>query len=191
MRPHPLIVQLAEERRALDLTQSALAKLAGLDRKTVTSAEAGTNAPHLGTLDELARALGYRIELVHMGEKACRGCGDVKPIRDFRRDRRRPDGLARYCGPCSLKPQPAVVTQEPGLAIKRANLTKAGRVRGLQSARSKQIAARDERLARYTALRESGMSRRDAAKQLELKPWTARRYDELRAERAAQQEVAA
>jgi transcriptional regulator with XRE-family HTH domain len=99
-RPHPMIERLLEERRALDLSAETAAALAGISRRTLNSLESGTNTGRLQTLDALAHALGFRIELIHVGDKQCRACEEIKPIRHFGRDRTAPDGLCRYCGPC-------------------------------------------------------------------------------------------
>ena len=56
--------QLATARRAAGITQSELAKKAGLSRTTVQRIEAGAVDPSVGTLLSLARVLGLEPLLV-------------------------------------------------------------------------------------------------------------------------------
>lgn len=55
--------RLAERRRALELSQRALAELLGVDRTTVWRWETGRDQPSLATTARWARALGAELEL--------------------------------------------------------------------------------------------------------------------------------
>lgn len=102
-RVHPLVEQLIEERHLLDLSRPEIAHLAGVSVRGVNALETGANTPRLGTLELIARALGYRVALIHVGDKQCRTCKEIKPIRRFGRDRHKPDGLAAECGSCTAQ----------------------------------------------------------------------------------------
>lgn len=55
---HPLIEQLTQARKAVQMTQADLAERAGLSRMTVQRLESGAMDPRLSTLSEMARVLG-------------------------------------------------------------------------------------------------------------------------------------
>jgi DNA-binding XRE family transcriptional regulator len=55
--------QIAQKRRALKLTQKALAKRAGIDQADVSNIERGAGNPTLNTLDAIAGAVGMEIEI--------------------------------------------------------------------------------------------------------------------------------
>lgn len=123
-RIHPLIDELAEQRRALDLTRPQAAELAGIAPRTLHAFERGEVNPRLGTLDELAHALGYRVALIPISEKKCLGCGEIKSVRRFGSDQSRPDGLRVRCGSCNAKGVQVTHSTEPGHQAKLANLEK-------------------------------------------------------------------
>jgi transcriptional regulator with XRE-family HTH domain len=58
----PIGRQLRSRRRALGLSQAALAAKAGVSRIFVEKIEAGARLPSWGTLERLARGLGCRVE---------------------------------------------------------------------------------------------------------------------------------
>lgn len=184
-RPHPLVAQLAAERAALDLNRPQVAELAGVSVRALNAVETGTCNPSLTTLDLMARALGFRVALIHIGEKPCRECGQVKPIRLFNTDGRTSDGLATACATCRPRP---VATSTDTEVVRRArpyNLTKAGALKGRQAVNAARAAARDARLGHFSDLRGQGLSVEEAAIRLQIHRETARRYERRRTEVAA------
>ncbi|MFE9099903.1 helix-turn-helix domain-containing protein [Actinomadura geliboluensis] len=124
MIPHPLIEQLAEERRRLGLSQTAAADRAGIGRATLSAWEGGA-LPTLAALQCLVDALGMRLVAIPAdeptpvydppfgqqipfgqltvsdGEKWCPDCQNTLPIGEFTRDQQRQDGLAWRCRSCA------------------------------------------------------------------------------------------
>jgi transcriptional regulator with XRE-family HTH domain len=122
--PHPLLAQLADERRRRGLSQAALADRAGLSRSSVEAWENGA-LPTLAALQCLLDALGMRVVAlpadepipvfdvpageqipfgqltVGDGEKWCGCCRQVRSRRDFHTDRSRRDGLTWRCRFCA------------------------------------------------------------------------------------------
>ena len=70
--------QLRRERKRQGLTQSQLAARAGVQQAVVSRAEGGRTNPTVGLLEDLARALGMRLEirLVDMDADAIRAAGE-------------------------------------------------------------------------------------------------------------------
>lgn len=99
-RPHPLIVQLADQQRALDLSNIDVYKLTGVHEKTVRYLKAGMRDGMLDTVDQLAWGMGYVLTLTYVGAKECTGCDEVKPLTGFTRDRETSDGVSRRCKKC-------------------------------------------------------------------------------------------
>ncbi|GLY81873.1 helix-turn-helix domain-containing protein [Actinoallomurus iriomotensis] len=62
-QPHPLIAELVDERRRQELTQEAVAALAGLTQGCVSGVETGRDA-RLSTLLSHVDALGFELTLV-------------------------------------------------------------------------------------------------------------------------------
>lgn len=99
-RPHPLVEQLAEHRRTLDLSQVAASKLSGINRETLRELEVGMRTPMLTTFETLARAYGFVLTLTYLGVKWCAGCEEHKALTEFGSDRETPDGVSRRCKTC-------------------------------------------------------------------------------------------
>ena len=59
--------QLAEARKAHDLTQEALSRLSGIQQSEISRIERGAGNPTAATLLRLADALGQRVALVPAG----------------------------------------------------------------------------------------------------------------------------
>lgn len=59
--------QIAEARKAHDLTQEALSALSGIPQSEISRFERGAGNPTAATLLRLADALGQRVELVPVG----------------------------------------------------------------------------------------------------------------------------
>jgi ribosome-binding protein aMBF1 (putative translation factor) len=57
------IGELLRARRARNLTQQMLAELAGVSQGVVSRLESGGHTPKLETLDQMARAMDYRLEV--------------------------------------------------------------------------------------------------------------------------------
>jgi len=191
-RVHPLIRELAEHRQTLDLTRPEAADLAGISRSTIAALETGQCSPRLAVLEDLAHALGFRVALIQIDEKQCRTCREVKPLRRFARDSRRADGFSNHCGSCqaagSHTPTPV---EDPGHRAKIANLTESGRAKGRAIANALRAAERDDRLAEFIALRNEGLSVREAGERLGIHRETARRYEVRWATKQNKQGVAA
>lgn len=62
--PHPILAQLADERRALGRSQAAVARQLPVSHVTVSFWETGRHQPRLEDLDRLAALYGYRLALV-------------------------------------------------------------------------------------------------------------------------------
>lgn len=54
---------LHRARRARNLTQQELADLAGVSQGVISRLESGAHSPKLETLDQIARAMDYRLEI--------------------------------------------------------------------------------------------------------------------------------
>ncbi len=54
---------LVRARRARKLTQQTLAELAGVSQGEISRFESGEHSPKLETLDQIARAMDYRVEI--------------------------------------------------------------------------------------------------------------------------------
>lgn len=123
MIPHPLLAQLADERRRRGLSQAAVAQRAGLSRSSVEAWEGGA-MPTLAALQCLLDALGLRVVAIPAdaptpvydrrreqipfgqltvgdGEKWCPACQRALPVAEFTVDRHRRDGLAWRCRGCA------------------------------------------------------------------------------------------
>jgi DNA-binding XRE family transcriptional regulator len=185
-RVHPLIRELADQRRALDFTRREAARLAGIAPSTIAALETGQAAPRIAVLEDLAHALGYKVALIRIDEKQCRACEEVKPLRYFRRDTRTSDGFANHCGPCSAAGATDVTLATPGLPADIADITVFGRDRGRMVGRRVIAARRDRRIAQFAELRRDGLPVAAAAEQLGLSTRTGERY-----ERQIKQEAAA
>jgi transcriptional regulator with XRE-family HTH domain len=123
--PHPLIAQLADERRRRGLSQAAAAALAGISVSTLNAWETGA-LPNLAALQCYLDALGFRVIAIPAGvsarvyverppgqqipfgqltvgegEKWCPDCAETRPVSDFTADRQRRDGLAWRCRFCA------------------------------------------------------------------------------------------
>lgn len=176
-RPHPLVVQLASERKRRGLSAKAAAESAGLERHVLAFLESGKHAsPRVSTLDALAGALGYEIALINARDrKRCQACSETKRCRDFPRDGRTSDERATYCYAC--KAEGAVPAQQTGCGM--ANVHR--------------IAARNERAKTYFGWRDAGLDEKQAAVRLSeefnLGARTAMRYEQ-RYQNQRQQEAA-
>lgn len=125
LHPHPVIAQLAEERRRRGLSQVAAASRAGISVSSLNAWENGA-APTLAALQCYLDALGMRLvaipadaptptyrpageqsqfgELpVSRGEKWCPDCRQVRARSEFTVDRSRRDGLAWRCRLCAAE----------------------------------------------------------------------------------------
>ncbi len=60
--------RIREAREAKGITQTALAKKAGITREYVNKIEAGRHDPTVGKLDRIARALAVPMSLTILGE---------------------------------------------------------------------------------------------------------------------------
>jgi transcriptional regulator with XRE-family HTH domain len=126
--PHPLLQQLATERRRAGLRQRDAAARAGLSARSISYWETGTRQPAIDGLELYAAALGFRLIAVPLeqptedtdedtdddlgeqipfgelvlgnGEKCCSSCRQVRSVRDFHTDRSRRDGLKYRCRFC-------------------------------------------------------------------------------------------
>lgn len=118
--PHPLLAQLADERRRRGLSQTALADRAGVGVSSLTAWEGGA-LPTLAALQPVLDVLGMRLVAIPAaaptpvygaqlplgqltvgdGEKWCPDCERALPIADFTIDRNRRDGLAWRCRACT------------------------------------------------------------------------------------------
>jgi transcriptional regulator with XRE-family HTH domain len=101
---HPLILTLAQLRTKAGMTQQNVADRLCCSRATVAAWEAGHNIPPLPALEAYAAIFGKAITIgeapLPPGYKRCTRCGDPKPLADFTRDKRRPDGRASHCKDC-------------------------------------------------------------------------------------------
>lgn len=123
--PHPLIAQLADERRLRGLSQVAAANRAGISVSTLNAWEGGA-MPNLAALQCYLDALGLRLVAIPAaaptpvwrthgqqipfgqltvgeGEKWCPDCTQVQPVSEFTVDRQRRDGLAWRCRACAAE----------------------------------------------------------------------------------------
>lgn len=123
--PHPLIAQLADERRRRGLSQVAAANRAGISVSTLNAWEAGA-LPNLAALQCYLDALDLRIVAIPAqaptpvwrapgqqipfgqltvgdGEKWCPDCAQVRSVSEFTVDRQRRDGLAWRCRFCAAE----------------------------------------------------------------------------------------
>lgn len=122
--PHPLLEQLAAERRRAGLRQRDAAARAGLSARSISYWETGTRQPAIDGLEMYAAALGFRLIAVPLeqpaedtgdgqgeqipfgelivgaGEKFCPSCGQARAVRDFHADKSRRDGLKYRCRFC-------------------------------------------------------------------------------------------
>jgi transcriptional regulator with XRE-family HTH domain len=126
--PHPVIAQLADERRRRGLSQAAAAALAGISVSTLNAWETGATMPTLAALQCYLDALGLRVIAIPAGvsarvyverppgqqipfgqltvgegEKWCPECAQARPVSDFTVDRQRRDGLAWRCRLCAAE----------------------------------------------------------------------------------------
>lgn len=122
MTPHPLIAQLAAERRRRDLSRTDAAQRAGISERSLRDWENG-GMPNLSALQDYLDALGLRLIAIPAGpgeadeppgeqipfgqlilsdgEKFCPSCQQVRSRRtDFHRDASRKDGLYARCKTC-------------------------------------------------------------------------------------------
>lgn len=90
MIPHPLLAQLADERRRRGLSQAAVAQRAGLSRSSVEAWEGGA-MPTLAALQCLLDALGLRVVAIPADAPtpSTTGGGEQIPVRAAHRRRRR------------------------------------------------------------------------------------------------------
>lgn len=166
-RPHPLIAQLADERRARKMTWRALAAKSGIAEDTIYALSSGRQEPYPSTLTLIARPLGLALALIRIegDEKTCQVCGEAKRWRDFPRNERTRDRRAPYCLAC--KYEGAV----PWSMLRTG--------RGLPN--ELRTAARDERLKVYAGYRDRGLQPVEAAKLLaeefDVTERTAQRYE--------------
>lgn len=123
--PHPLIAQLADERRRRGLSQVAAANRAGISVSSLNAWEAGA-LPTLAALQCYLDALGMRLVAIPAqaptpiwrppgdqipfgqltvgeGEKWCPDCQQVRAESEFTVDRQRRDGLAWRCSFCAAE----------------------------------------------------------------------------------------
>lgn len=123
--PHPLIAQLADERRRRGLSQIAAANRAGISVSTLNAWEGGA-MPNLAALQCYLDALDLRLVAIPAeaptpiwrtqgqqipfgqltvgdGEKWCPDCTQVRPVSEFTVDRQRRDGLAWRCRACAAE----------------------------------------------------------------------------------------
>jgi transcriptional regulator with XRE-family HTH domain len=123
--PHPLIAQLADERRRRGLSQVAAANRAGIAVSSLNAWEAGA-LPNLAALQCYLDGLGLRIVAIPAeaptpvwrppgqqipfgqltvgdGEKWCPDCEQVRAVSEFTTDRQRRDGLAWRCRFCAAE----------------------------------------------------------------------------------------
>lgn len=61
--PHPLVAQLIEERKRLQVKQAELARCIGYSASTVQWWENGRSVPNLDGLTDYAAALGFTVTL--------------------------------------------------------------------------------------------------------------------------------
>ena len=64
-----IIGQLMAKRDRLGYSQRKLAELSGVAQKTISRVENGIDSPSLGTLNRLAMALGFEIDLIEKNSK--------------------------------------------------------------------------------------------------------------------------
>ena len=185
--PHPLIAQLIEERHALDLTQRQLSDMAGIPDTTISSFERGRSVPNLDLFEAHAQALGYRIALIHVGEKHCLDCNTTKAVRFFAPDQRSSDGYKTRCGACTAAKAPPVQWGSASGSAQRKQRSSA--VASCHAA----IAERAERrYATYLKLHASGYTIPEAAKEIGVSLRTVQRFDvRRREEQAAAEKVEA
>jgi DNA-binding XRE family transcriptional regulator len=172
MKPHPLVTQLIDERRALDLTRKDAALAAGIDRNTLDTLEEGARTPSLPTLEALARAFGFVVTLIHVGEKHCRTCGTTKPIRQFGRDRQSHDGLSSRCGTCVAANTPQAPSRDPdGEHARQQQLAP------LAKRRAQITETYAKNLAAYANARRKGLEVAEAGEEVGVSLRTAQRYE--------------
>jgi transcriptional regulator with XRE-family HTH domain len=80
----PIIREIKRRRLALGLTQTAVAKAAGISKTAVCEIEGGNHKPNLDTLIGLARGVGMSLSLEldpqrHQPHQVCRSCNQPWP----------------------------------------------------------------------------------------------------------------
>ena len=161
MNPHPLMVQLADERRRQGLLPASVAAIAGLHRSTIVRYEAGTKDPRLSNLEGLAGALRLQITLLPLADRVCSICREQKRSREFPRDARTADGRAPYCLAC----------REEGAVEWDALRTGAGRTN------NERAVERDQRVLAYLQHRVDGYGVAEAARRTGIGLRTGQRYE--------------
>lgn len=79
MRPHPLVIRLAERREALGMSRADVTAEIGLGRRAVWAWETGRGTPRLQGLDAYARAVGLALTL-HGEEPPAPADGPPHPL---------------------------------------------------------------------------------------------------------------
>ena len=119
---HPLLELLAAERHTRGLTQAAAAHRAGYGPHTVRRWESGARQPSLIDVEAYANTLGLTIVAVPIedttteagpgeqlplgelvlgaGERYCRGCQQVRAVREFDVDNSKASGRRSRCKHC-------------------------------------------------------------------------------------------